>query len=196
MKSKKKQHGLSVLFVLFFYGFLIIHIASAYSLKSAQVNNQTTLIAQNDSLIIKGILVDNDERPMRKESMTLYISNSETTLDTQKVVPKKSGLGEQIKGTGTLTLKIEGVKDGGAIKLIDGRVANPRAITDEKGNFQFNASPSFIDNESEFIIAVDFTDYRGTLSYPLIDEEGNVLILKKNHDRKIINLGKIKILKK
>jgi len=193
-KSIKKQYEIIIVFVLFFCGLLLTHTASANSLKSIQFNIRTNAIVLKDSLIIKGILVDNDERPMRNQSMILYIANSETTLDTQKVDSKKPGLGEQIKGTETITLKIEGVKGGGSIKLIDGKVANPRAITDENGNFQFNASPSFIENESEFLIAVDYTDYKGTQSYPLIDGEGNILILKKNQNEKIFNLGKIKIL--
>ncbi len=172
--------------------------SSGTAIKSDLNYSQETVKLNEGSVLIKGFLVNTEGNPLKGKSMKVYISNSKTTVDTYKDEPKKDGLGKQILGTGKLALNIEGVEGGGALKLIDGAVVNPNAMTDNKGNFIFNASAKFIEDASEFIIAVDFiNDYSTmvTVSYPLVDEEGNPVILKIDENIKVINLGKVRTLK-
>ncbi len=157
-----------------------------------------TIGSESDTLIIEGVLVSHDGKPLKGKAMKVYIPNSKTTVETYSSEPKKSGIGKQIQGTGMLAVNVEGVKGGGALKLIDGAVSNPGANTDENGHFIFVASAGFIEGESEFIVTVDYIkDISSmiTLSYPLVDEEGNPLILKIDGDTKVLNLGKVKTLK-
>ena len=76
--------------------------------------------------------------------------------------------------------------------MIDGAAVNPIAKSDDKGNFIFNATAEFIEDESEFIIAVHYINDFSimiTVSYPLVDKEGNPIILKIDENTKVINLG-------
>lgn len=148
-------------------------------------------------LIINGILVDNEGKPLKGESMQVYIANKETTVDTYEDEPKKAGIGKQIKGTGTMAMNIKGVEGGGALKLIDGKIVNPYAKTDEDGNFKFNVSANFVEGESEWLIAVDYNNFSTyvTESYPIVDKEGNPLILKIDKVTKVKDLGKVRTLK-
>jgi|AntAceMinimDraft_15_1070371.scaffolds.fasta_scaffold15281_2 hypothetical protein len=192
-----KNLSIIKLTIFIFCSFFTMQNSSADVLKADLSNFQESVKSDEPSLIIKGILIDNEGKPLGRKLMTIYIANKKTTIDTHKDEPKKAGLGKQIKGTGTLAMSIEGVKDGGALKLIDGAVSNPQAKTNENGNFQLNASAKFVDGESELIITVELTDNSSIVSksYPLMDEEGNPLILKINKDSKVIELGKVRMLK-
>lgn len=152
----------------------------------------------NPTFIIKGILVDNTGNPLKEKEMTVFIGSSETTVDTHADEPKKPGIGKQITGTGTLVMNIEGVTGGGAYKLMDGGIINPQTKTDEDGFFQFNVSSEFIEGVSTLIITVDLQDYSAsyvTKSYPLVDDEGNPLILNIGEEPKMIDLGEVEHLK-
>lgn len=193
-----KNQRIIKLTIFIFCSFIAIYNSSGTVLKADLSYFQETVKSDEDSLIIKGTLVDNEGKPLEGKSMKVYISNSKTTVDTHKNEQKKAGLGKQIQGTGTLVLSIEGVEGGGALKLIDGAAANPNAKTDAEGNFIFNASAKFIKDASEFIIAVDYINDFSTMitvSYPLVDEEGNPMILKIDKNTKVINMGEVRTLK-
>lgn len=147
-------------------------------------------------LVIHGTLIDKEGKPLNGKSMQIYIANAETTVDTHVEDSQKSGIVRQIEGTGTLAMSLEGVEAGGALKLIDGKIVNPSAKTDEDGHFNFNLSASFLEGESELLIGVN---YHGsnfiTESYSLVDEEGNPLILKIDKPTKIKYLGEVRSLK-
>lgn len=145
--------------------------------------------------IINGILVDNEEKPLKGKSMTVYIANKETTVNTHKDEEQKAGIGKQIKGTGTLAMMVKGVEKGGALKLIDGGIVNPRAKTDEDGNFKFNLNANFVAGESELLIAVDYYSDFIAEGYPLVDKEGNPLILIIDKLTRVKDLGKVRTLK-
>ena len=186
--KKKKLIGFTV---FFFCCFIALQNISANVLKVDLEIMQELTKSEKPAIIIKGILVDKEGNPLAKKEMLLYLANRPTTLDTKDDEPKKSGLGKQIEGSGTLALRVEGVESGGSLKLIDGRTVNPYAETDENGYFKFDLSAKFIEGENEVLITVDYNDYNGTKSYPIVDAKGNPIFLKISKDKKVIELGKV-----
>ena len=182
------------LFAFFFFSGFISISNPTYNTPETYLSrfNRTAI---PDSLIIKGILVDKKGNPLKNKTMVVLIPNKKTTVDLHKNKPKKAGLGKQIKGTGTLAINIEGVVGGGAYKLIDGAITNPNSKTDNKGNFIFKASSDFIRGENELLVTVNYNNISVTVSYPLVNKQGNPMILKINYGSNIINLGKVKTLK-
>ena len=161
------------------------------------VNAQNITQEENPALIIKGTLISKKGIPQKNQTMRAYITTDKTTVDTHRGEQKKPGLGKKIIGTGTLSMKIEGMTGGGAYKMIDGKIINPQAKTDANGIFQFNVSEKFIDGEEDLIIAVAYQDYSASYTtkyYSLVDNEGNPLFVKIVDDVKIIDLGKVRSL--
>jgi len=146
------------------------------------------------ALIITGILVDENSKPMADESMYIYSGQNETTLDTKP----DAGELKVIEGTGIINFPIEGIEEGGSIKLVDGKIVNPSAKTDNAGRFKFEVNKEFIDGETEIII---IWHKKGktpsdTKSLPLIDENGKPVKTSIEGIGKVLDLGKIKTLQK
>jgi len=146
------------------------------------------------ALIITGILVDENSKPMADESMYIYSGQNETTLDTKP----DAGELKVIEGTGIINFPIEGIEEGGSIKLVDGKTVNPSAKTDNAGRFKFEVNKEFIDGETEIII---IWHKKGktpsdTKSLPLIDENGKPVKTSIEGIGKVLDLGKIKTLQK
>lgn len=154
--------------------------------------------AKNIALIITGILVDHKDKPLANQQMYLYLGKKTTTIEVNKNGSKKTGALTKIEGTGTINMKIIGIEEGGAIKLINGSVANPSSKTDEKGRFRFEVSAEFIEGEEELIITRNWNNPSKliTESLPMIDNEGNPVMLKIDKTKKILDLGKIRTLEK
>lgn len=147
--------------------------------------------------IIKGVLVDSEGNVLKGKSMTVYLANEETTVDTHQDEEQKPGIGKQIKGPGTLVMSVKGVEGGGALKLVDeGGIINPGAKTDDDGNFEFSLSGIFVEGESELLITVEYQSSNFiTESYPIVDKEGNPLILKIDSLNIVNDLGEVRTLK-
>jgi hypothetical protein len=147
------------------------------------------------ALVIKGLLVDEKDRPLPRERMLLYLGNRKTTLDTKL---GKSQRMKKIEGTGTLQLDIEGIEGGGAYKVVDGKPINPSATTDDAGRFRIEVSPEFIEGEEELIIARQRPGKASfeTESLPILDENGRPLRLKVETKTRVLDLGRVTTLQK
>ena len=143
------------------------------------------------ALIITGILVDENGKPMADESLYIYSGQNETTLNTK---PDDGELIKVVEGTGSINFPIEGIEEGGSIKLVDGKAVNPSAKTDNVGRFKFEVTDEFIDGETEIIITWQKTV--DTNSLPLIDENGKPVKTSIEGIGKFLDLGKIKTLQK
>ena len=147
------------------------------------------------ALIITGILVDENGKPMVDESLYIYSGQNETTLNTK---PDDGELIKIVEGTGTISFPIEGIEEGGSIKLVDGKTVNPSAKTDSVGRFKFEVTEEFIGGETAIIITWQKmgNSPSDTKSLPLIDENGKPVKTSTEGIGKVLDLGKIKTLQK
>lgn len=182
--------------------FILCYFIGTNNISANFLKTEVNIFSQQEkedevSLIISGILVDEAGSPLKGKSVQVYIAKSETTVDTHKDEPKKAGIGKQIKGTGTLNMSIEGVEGGGALKMIDGKIINPKGETDETGFFELHLSTNFILGESELLITVDYRNFSTyvTKSYPIVNKEGNPIFIKIDEVSTAVNLGLVRTIK-
>jgi hypothetical protein len=151
---------------------------------------------KNAALVITGTLVDREGNPLAGQGMHIYLGHRTTTVEMDKSGAEKRGSLTRIEGTGTLIMRIVGIEEGGALKLINGAVVNPSGKTDAQGRFKFELPPEFIEGEEALIITRDRTNFSTgvTESLPMIDSQGKPAILKIDTKKKKLDLGEIQTL--